>query len=198
MVFTLVPLERGMFALSFHYRQESLSQLSQVCSSGKISHFYCKMPCPSLYEVCLAMNLKLGIWHTAQARCIEQDLLGFHSHSHSFPPYTDPEQLHSEVVNTEMLQMYQEKRESPLWCFVVNFTNFRSYTGLFVSIDPSLEMISLSTLSLEAQDPNDVLTCKVADHFFLIICIQFTHPIYGHWTLCRRMMFLLYCRAETI
>ena len=45
MVFTLVPLERGMFALSF---QESLSQLSWVCSSGKISHFHCKMPCPSL------------------------------------------------------------------------------------------------------------------------------------------------------
>ena len=50
MVFTLVPLERGMFALSFHYRQESHSQLSRVCSSGKISHFHCKMPCPSLHR----------------------------------------------------------------------------------------------------------------------------------------------------
>ena len=61
--FTLVPLERGMFALSFHYCQESLSQLSRVCSSGKISHFHCKMPCPSLFYFSLSLSPIFVLFH---------------------------------------------------------------------------------------------------------------------------------------
>ncbi len=119
MVFTLVPLERGMFALSFHYRQESLSQLSRVCSSGKISHFHCKMPCPSLHSTISRDNLLLNKQlseTTSRATPFFWSNLNV-THSNDTPTHTD-KYTNSRLVGGQFLldELHQFIVVHPFFC----------------------------------------------------------------------------------